>query len=155
MAGTNQKKKLLCLLQILRQRTDENHLMSAAELSKALEEYGISAERKSIYSDIETLTDFGIDIVQKKGSAPGYYIASREFEIAELKLLVDAAQASKFITKKKTEELIKKLTEVSSEIMNVPQEFFVTTIKEVSDKNFGIGGKTIDKVKEEYKKQHS
>lgn len=52
------------------------------------------------------------------------------------------------------EELIKRLTEVSSEIMKVPQEFFVTTIKEVSDKNFGIGGKTIDKVKEEYKKKH-
>ena len=48
------------------------------------------------------------------------------------------------------EELIKRLTEVSSEIMKVPQEFFVTTIKEVSDKNFGIGGKTIDKVKAEY-----
>lgn len=52
------------------------------------------------------------------------------------------------------EELIKRLTEVSSEIMKVPQEFFVTTIKEVSDKNFGIGGKTIDKVKEEYRKKH-
>lgn len=52
------------------------------------------------------------------------------------------------------EELIKRLTKVSSEIMKVPQEFFVTTIKEVSDKNFGIGGKTIDKVKEEYRKKH-
>ena len=51
-------------------------------------------------------------------------------------------------------ELIKRLTEVSSEIMKVPQEFFVTTIKEVSDKNFGIGGKTIDIVKEEYIKKH-
>ncbi len=48
------------------------------------------------------------------------------------------------------EELIKRLTEISSEIMQVTQEFFVTTIKEVSDKNFGIGGKTIDKVKKEY-----
>ncbi|MCI8373048.1 MAG: 2-hydroxymuconate tautomerase family protein [Lachnospiraceae bacterium] len=52
------------------------------------------------------------------------------------------------------EELIKQLTKVSSEIMNVPQEFFVTIIKEVSDKNFGIGGKTIDKVKKEYMKKH-
>lgn len=52
------------------------------------------------------------------------------------------------------EQLIKRLTEVSSEIMKVPQEFFVTTIKEVPDKNFGIGGKTIDKVKEDYKKKH-
>ena len=114
MAGPNQKKKILCILQILRERTDENHLMSAADISKALEEYGISAERKSIYSDVEALIDFGVDIVQKKGSTPGYYIASREFEIAELKLLVDAAQASKFITKKKTEELIKKLEGLTS-----------------------------------------
>ncbi len=114
MAGPNQKMKILCLLQILRERTDENHIMSATELCKALEEYGISAERKSIYSDIEALQAFGIDIGQKKGSTPGYFIASREFEIAELKLLVDAAQASKFITKKKTEELIKKLESLTS-----------------------------------------
>lgn len=59
------------------------------------------------------------------------------------------------LTDEQKEELIKKLTEISSEIMNVPQEFFVTTIKEVSDKNFGIGGKTIDKVKEDYIKKHS
>lgn len=114
MAGQNQKIKILCLLQILRERTDENHIMSATELCKALEEYGISAERKSIYSDIEALQTFGIDIAQKKGSTPGYYIASREFEIAELKLLVDAVQASKFITKKKTEELIKKLESLTN-----------------------------------------
>ncbi len=114
MAGTNQKKKILCLLQILRERTDKNHIMSATDLCNALKEYGISAERKSIYSDIETLQEFGVDIVQKKGSTPGYYIASREFELPELKLLVDAAQASKFITKKKTEELIKKLEGLTS-----------------------------------------
>lgn len=53
------------------------------------------------------------------------------------------------------EELIKRLTEISSEIMNIPQEFFVTTIKEVSDKNFGIGGKTIDKLKAAYMQTHS
>ena len=82
MAGANQKLKILYLLQILRERTDENHIMSATDLCKALEEYGISAERKSIYSDIEALKTFGIDIVQKKGSNPGYHIASREFEIA-------------------------------------------------------------------------
>ena len=114
MAGTNQKKKILCLLQILRERTDKNHIMSATDLCNALKEYGISAERKSIYSDVETLIEFGVDIVQKKGSNPGYYIDGREFELPELKLLVDAAQASKFITKKKTEELIKKLEGLTS-----------------------------------------
>ena len=114
MAVQNQKKKLLSLMQILRERTDENHLMSATDLCNALEEYGITAERKSIYSDIEALQDYGMDIVQKKGTNSGYYVASREFELAELKLLVDAAQASKFITKKKTEELIKKLEGLTS-----------------------------------------
>jgi len=88
--------------------------MTAADLCNALEEYGVSAERKSIYSDIEALQDFGMDIVQKKGTNSGYYVAGREFELAELKLLVDAAQASKFITKKKTEELIKKLEGLTS-----------------------------------------
>ena len=58
------------------------------------------------------------------------------------------------LSDKQKEFLIKRLTEVSSEIMKVPQEFFVTTIKEVSDKNFGIGGKTIDRVKAEYMKNH-
>ena len=114
MAVQNQKKKLLSLMQILKERTDENHLMSAADLCNALEEYGITAERKSIYSDIEALQDYGMDIVQKKGTNSGYYVASREFELAELKILVDAAQASKFITKKKTEELIKKLEGLTS-----------------------------------------
>ena len=67
---------------------------------------------------------------------------------------VDVILESGALSDEQKEELIKRLTEVSSEIMRVPQEFFVTTIKEVSDKNFGIGGKTIDKVKEEYVKKH-
>ena len=58
------------------------------------------------------------------------------------------------LSDKQKELLIKRLTEVSSEIMNVPQEFVVTTIKELPDKNFGIGGKTIDKVKAEYMQAH-
>ena len=59
------------------------------------------------------------------------------------------------LTDAQKEELIRRVTEVSSEIMQVPQEFFVTTIKELPDKNFGIGGKTIDRVKAEYRKSHS
>lgn len=114
MAGQSQKMKLLCILQILRERTDENHVMSAADLCRALEEYGVSAERKSIYADIEALQAFGVDVVQRKGTNGGYYIGEREFELPELKLLVDAVQASKFITKKKTEELIKKLEGLTS-----------------------------------------
>ena len=76
-------------------------MMSANDLASALLEYGIKAERKSIYADIEALQYYGMDIVQQKGSNPGYYVASRIFELPELKLLVDAVQSSKFITTKK------------------------------------------------------
>ena len=97
----SQKMKTLCLMQILLQRTDEAHRMTAGELAAALQEYGIQAERKSIYADIEALQQFGIDIVQQKGSCAGYYVANRKFELPELKLLVDTVQSSKFITAKK------------------------------------------------------
>lgn len=105
----NQKAKLLYLRKIFLERTDEAHPLSVAELIGALGEYGVSAERKSIYSDIAELCAFGMDIVRTPERAGGYYLASREFETAELKLLVDAVQSSRFITKKKTEELIRKL----------------------------------------------
>ena len=104
MAKTyNQKMKLLYIVKILQEKTDENHYMTAAELIKELDKEGIRAERKSIYSDIQELTDFGYDIMHVKSRINGgYYMASRDFELAELKLLVDAVQASKFITRKKS-----------------------------------------------------
>ncbi len=114
MAGQSQKIKILYLMKILLTRTDEDHLLSAKDLCEALEEYGIKAERKSIYTDIEALKEYGLDIIQQRGKNPGYYIGSREFELAELKLLVDAVQSSKFITHKKTQDLIKKLEQFTS-----------------------------------------
>lgn len=108
--SSNQKLKLLYLLKILMEQTDEQHPMSTAALIGALSSYSVSAERKSIYSDIEELIFFGIDIEKKGGrEKSGYYIASRNFELAELKLLVDAVQSSKFMTGKTTEQLIRKL----------------------------------------------
>lgn len=115
MAAQSQKLKILYLMQILTEETDEKHSMTAQDLCNKLDmRYGILAERKSIYSDIEILQKFGIDIVQQKGKNPGYYVGSRQFELPELKLLVDAVQASKFITSKKSEELIKKLETLAS-----------------------------------------
>ena len=84
----NQKLKLLYLYQILLQRTDENHKLTTDELRAALERCGITAERKSIYSDIEALQNFGLDVICQRGTGGGYYVASREFELPELKLLV-------------------------------------------------------------------
>ena len=115
MAALEKKKKLIAVMQILMQKTDDKHSMNAIDICKALDEfYGIKAERKSIYNDIEVLIDMGFDIMQNKGSNPGYYMGSREFELPELKLLVDAVQSSKFITGKKSEKLIKKLEGLAS-----------------------------------------
>ena len=101
--GANQKMKLLYLLKILSENTDEEHILSTQELIARLLAYGICAERKSIYDDIECLNYFGYDIIYvKTGRSGGYYMAGREFELPELKLLVDAVQASRFITLKKS-----------------------------------------------------
>lgn len=105
-----QKLKLLYIIKFLRENTDERHPMSTAELISRLEAEGIHSERKSIYDDMEKLCDFGYDIIQVHSrQGGGYYLAAREFELAELKLLVDAVQSSRFITTKKSRELIKKL----------------------------------------------
>lgn len=108
--SANQKLKLAYLERILAQRTDEEHPMTLAEIASALEEYGVSAERKSLYDDFEALRLIGVDVCQvREYRQTGYFLASRDFELAELKLLVDIVQANKFITERKTLELIKKL----------------------------------------------
>jgi len=111
----NQKLKLLYLVDILERKTDENHPMTAAALIEELAKVEISAERKSIYDDIQQLSDFGYDIVHNKARVGGgYYMASKRFELAELKVLVDSVQASRFISAKKTRELIDKLEKLCS-----------------------------------------
>ena len=107
----NQKLKLLYLMRLFLERTDEAHPVTVPELIAALGQYGISAERKSLYDDFEGLRHFGLDIVQNGGK---YYVGSRDFELPELKLLVDIVQSSKFITEKKTLSLIKKLEGLAS-----------------------------------------
>lgn len=109
-----QKKKILLIMRELLEKTDETHPLSITELILMLSENGISAERKSIYHDIEVLREFGIDIENRREKPAGYYVASRDFELPELKLLVDAVQCARFITKKKSEELIRKLEALAS-----------------------------------------
>ncbi len=111
---SNQKLKILYLLDYLNTHTDENRAATTEELIEYLENIGISAERKSIYSDIDALRTYGADIEQKRTKTTGYYIASRDFELPELKLLVDAVQSSKFITEKKSRSLIKKIEKLAS-----------------------------------------
>lgn len=111
----NQKLKLLYLVDILERKTDEKHPMTAAQLIDELAKVDVSAERKSIYDDIEQLIQFGYDIVHNKSRINGgYYMASRRFELAELKVLVDSVQASRFLSVKKTRELIDKLEQLCS-----------------------------------------
>ncbi len=110
----NQKLKLLYLVKFLMQHSDEDHPVSTAQIIEELKRNDISAERKSIYDDIEALCNFGVDIVQVKGRNGGYYIGERDFELPELKLLVDSVQSSKFITQDKTYKLIKKIESLAS-----------------------------------------
>ena len=110
----NQKLKLLYLMEILLQQTDERHPMTVPEMISELAKHGVAAERKSIYNDLESLRIFGLDIVQTKSRTTGYYIGARSFEVPELKLLVDSVQSSKFITHKKTLALIKKIEGLAS-----------------------------------------
>ena len=114
--GTNQKLKLVYLIKILMEKTDDQHSLTMPEIIAELEKYDISAERKSIYADIESMRDLGIDVIgEPRGKTFYYHVGSRQFEIAELKLLVDAIQSSKFITEKKSRELIKKLESLTSQ----------------------------------------
>ncbi|MDD6812408.1 MAG: WYL domain-containing protein [Lachnospiraceae bacterium] len=113
--SSNQKLKLLYILKILSEQTDEQHYMSAQQLIEELAKYDVKAERKSIYDDMNQLMDFGYDIVLVKSRVNGgYYLASREFELAELKLLVEVVQSSRFITLKKSKELIAKIEKLAS-----------------------------------------
>lgn len=128
--SNNQKLKLLYLIKILEEKTNEEHTLNATGLIEELEKYGITAERKSIYNDINQLIDFGYDIINVKSRENGgYYMASREFELAELKLLVDAVQSSKFITQKKSKELIGKLEKLTSkyEAKQLQRQVYVTS----------------------------
>lgn len=108
MAGNGQQKlKLLYLLQILQNETDEENPIKTADILRRLSDMGIAAERKSVYRDIERLKDAGFDVVSAAGG--GYFMGSRSFELSEVKLLTDAVQASRFITYQKSCALIEKL----------------------------------------------
>ena len=122
------KLKLLYILETLVRDTDQKHKKGTAELIEMLKARGLSAERKSIYDDIETLREFGLDIIYDKEEPAGYYMGERDFELAELKLLVDAVQSSKFITAKKSAVLISKLEKLTSagEARNLQRQVYVS-----------------------------
>lgn len=106
----NQKLRLLHLIRIFREHTDENHSLTLAEITEYLEAEGISVERKTLYADFELLRDFGIEISCYKFGRNSYYsLLDREFNLPEIKMLVDAVWSSRFITQNKSRDLVKKL----------------------------------------------
>ena len=127
--GTNQKLKLYRLSQIMLRETDEEHGLSIQEIRDRLEEHGITADRKSLYDDLASLSELGIEIDKEQNGRSFYYhVVSKQFELPELKLLVDAIQSSKFITARKSNVLIKKLTSFASryEAMQLDRQVFVS-----------------------------
>lgn len=114
--SSNQKLKLVYLMKILLEKTDETHSITMSEIIDALRAYGIGAERKSLYDDLETLRVYGMDIIGTQEDRKYYYhVGNRQFELAELKLLVDSVQSAKFITEGKSNELIKKIEGLASQ----------------------------------------
>ena len=136
MKLSHQKLKLFYLMKILMEKTDEEHTITVPEMIAELGKLGISAERKSVYDDLEYLKLFGLDVCSRKTRTHDYFIGSREFELPELKLLVDSVQSSKFITHKKSMELISKIEKLTSEAnaKKLHRQVFVTNrVKTVNE----------------------
>lgn len=112
---SSSKLKLLILIDILKKQTDEYHVLNAMEICDEIKKRGLTCERKSVYSDIKLLNDNGFDIIKTGTPKSGYFMASRDFELAEVRLIIDAIQAADFITKKKTSQLIEKMGLLVSE----------------------------------------
>ncbi len=112
--SSRQKQKILYLAKFFLEETDEDHPATMADILAYLSRAGIEAERKSIYADLEELSLFGLDIVTLRGRGGGYFLGERAFQLPEVRLLVDAVQSSRFLTRKKSEELIKKLRSLTS-----------------------------------------
>ncbi|MBR6114553.1 MAG: WYL domain-containing protein [Oscillospiraceae bacterium] len=111
----NQKQKLLLIKRYLEENTDEEHPVTTAQIIAYLGAQGVAAERKAVYDDLETLTAFGVDLMrERRGNRTVWYVASREFQLPELRLLVDSVQSSRFLTRRKSLELIGKIESLAS-----------------------------------------
>ena len=112
--SSNQKTKLLHLARMLLRQTDEDHPLTVPQIIEGLARQDVKAERKSIYDDLDALRLFGLDVQSRKGKSPGWFIGGRDFELPEVKLLMDAVQSSRFITQKKSDALLRKLEGLAS-----------------------------------------
>ena len=126
--NANNRLKILYLYKIFLDKTDEKHYLTMSDIVNQLKLYGISAGRKALYEDIEALKAYGLDIITIKGRVSAYYVASRDFELPELKLLADAVSSSRFLTERKSSELLKKIENLSSvhEAKQIQRQVYVT-----------------------------
>ena len=126
--NANNRLKILYLYKIFLDKTDEQHYLTMSDIVNQLKLYGISAGRKALYEDVEALKAYGLDIITIKGRVSAYYVASRDFELPELKLLADAVSSSRFLTERKSSELLKKIENLSSvhEAKQIQRQVYVT-----------------------------
>jgi len=133
----NSKLKLLYVMRFLLEKTDEDHPATVQDIIDEIKSMGLSSERKSIYEYIELLQEYGLDIICRREKRNRYFVGSRDFELPELKLLVDAVQYSKFITQKKSDDLIAKINALASEHQAkqlVRQVYVTNRLKAVNEK---------------------
>lgn len=148
------KLKLLYIKQYLEKHSDETNPVSAQELLDYLEQNSILCERKSIYSDVKSLREYGMDIFRVRVPKNGYYIGTREFELPEVRLLIDAVKAANFITTKKTKVLIEKIGSLCSEgqLSRITQQVYVDSPVKCTNEdiyyNIDIINRAIEKKKQ-------
>lgn len=151
---TNQKLRLLYIIDILSQKSDEGHLLSANDIINYLyEDYGIKCERKTVYECIDSLNKYGYDIV-KSVSPKGYFMASRTFETPELRILIDAVQSADFISAKKTNALIDKLGKFASEYQYgiIKKQVYIDNRNKCTNENLFYNIDLLDKAIREKRK---
>lgn len=157
MAGNkNSKLKLLFLKEIFEKYTDEDHILNAADIAEKLENMGIVCERKSIYKDIDVLIEYGMDIIKTTKPKTGYFLASREFELAELRLLNDAIQSARFVSKKKTMQMLKKTDQLVSiyQANRLKKQVFIDNSNKCSNEEIFYNIDALDSAIKSEKKVH-
>lgn len=154
--NSSHKLKILYLYKILTEYTDENHGLTMPEIIAHLDDYGINAARKALYDDIEALKLFGLDIIDGKGRNADYRVLNREFELPELKLLSDAVSSSKFLTEKKANQLLSKITGLCSihQARQLKRNVYVLGRERSMNENIFINADAIHRGINEKKKIH-
>lgn len=151
-ARSGQKIKLLHIIDILKHYTDEEHPLSANDICDKLATVGVTAERKAIYDDIECLIDFGYDIIKTRTPKNGYFLGERDFEIPEIYLLCDAVRTAKFISTKKSRELISKLDGMLSRHHNRNKGIYINAVAKTQNEEIFYNIDTIGRAIENKKR---